>query len=85
MSLQSLSHPCQETAPASPHFPQCCPQVQWVADGAMPPILTLPGRKALFLNLRRKKARKKVPAMRTRDSSAVLGSGTAGLTVGCTL
>lgn len=45
------------------------------------PILTLPGRKALFLNWRRKKARKKVPAMRTRDSSAVLGSGTLGWTV----
>lgn len=38
----------------------------------------MPGRKELFLNLRRKKARKKVPAMRTRDSRAVLGSGTPG-------
>lgn len=46
---------------------------------------TLPGRKELFLNWRRKKARKKVPAMSTRDSSAVLGSGTPGSTSACTL
>lgn len=51
----------------------------------MSPALTLPGRKELFLNLRRKKARKKVPAMRTRDSSAVLGSGSPGWTLSETL
>lgn len=51
----------------------------------MSPALTLPGRKELFLNLRRKKARKKVPAMRTRDSSAVLGSGSPGWTSSETL
>ena len=36
-------------------------------------LLTLPGKNALFLNWRRKKAMKNVPAMRTRESSAVLG------------
>lgn len=45
----------------------------------MSPTLTLPGRKELFLNWRRKKARKKVPAMRTRDSRAVLGFGPPGV------
>lgn len=34
---------------------------------------TLPPRKRLFLNLRRKKAMRKVPSMRMRDSRAVLG------------
>lgn len=34
---------------------------------------TRPGKNRLFLNLRRKKAMKKVPAMRTSDSRAVLG------------
>lgn len=78
-------HPCQETAPVSPCSPSAAPGPHGVAGGAVPPVLTLPGRKALFLNLRRKKARKKVPAMRTRDSSAVLGCGSLGWTVGCTL
>lgn len=34
---------------------------------------TRPGKNRLFLNLRRKKAMKKVPAMSTSDSRAVLG------------
>lgn len=34
---------------------------------------TRPGKNRLFLNLRRKKAMKKVPAMSTRDRRAVLG------------
>lgn len=33
----------------------------------------MPPRKRLFLNLRRKKAMRKVPSMRMRDSKAVLG------------
>lgn len=43
----------------------CCPQ-------ASSPH-TRPGKNRLFLNLRRKKAMKKVPAMSTSDSRAVLG------------
>lgn len=35
--------------------------------------LTLPPKKRLFLNLRIKKAMKKVPSMRMRESRAVLG------------
>lgn len=36
-------------------------------------LLTFPPRKRLFLNLRIKKAMKKVPSMRMRESRAVLG------------
>lgn len=45
---------------------------------------TLPPRKRLFLNLRRKKAMRKVPSMRMRDSRAVLGwfLGPGGPSVG---
>lgn len=45
---------------------------------------TLPPRKRLFLNLRRKKAMRKVPSMRMRDSRAVLGwfRGPGGPSVG---
>lgn len=36
-------------------------------------LLTFPPKKRLFLNLRIKKAMKKVPSMRMRESRAVLG------------
>ena len=36
-------------------------------------VLTLPGKKELYLNLRSIMARKKVPAMSTRERRAVLG------------
>ena len=44
----------------------------------------MPPRKRLFLNLRRKKAMRKVPSMRMRDSRAVLGwfLGPGGPSVG---
>lgn len=37
------------------------------------PLLTFPPKKRLFLNLRIKKAMKKVPSMRMRERRAVLG------------
>lgn len=89
MSLHGLSQTlwgnCTCQAPIS-HPPGADPRSSGVGDTPLtPPLLTVPGRKALFLNLRRKKARKKVPAMRTRDSNAVLGSGTLGSTTAFTL
>lgn len=38
-------------------------------------VLTLPGKYELFLNLRSTMAKKKVPAMSTRERRAVLGKG----------
>lgn len=50
------------------------PRAPRSARAAVPPApRTRPGKNRLFLNLRRKKAMKKVPAMSTSDSSAVLG------------
>lgn len=54
----TVSHPLLPPAPSFP--PASSPH-------------TRPGKNRLFLNLRRKKAMKKVPAMSTRDSRAVLG------------
>lgn len=54
--------------PSQPPFPPPVPT-------SLPPARphTRPGKNRLFLNLRRKKAMKKVPAMSTSDSRAVLG------------
>lgn len=59
----SLAHP----SPMAPTQAHPSP----AATGPSP--RTRPGKKRLFLNLRRKKAMKKVPAMSTSESSAVLG------------
>lgn len=61
--------------PPAPHSPSCpnypplpIPSSLWPASPR-----TRPGKNRLFLNFRKKKAMKKVPAMSTNDSRAVLG------------
>lgn len=53
------------------HIPKLSPSCPRLLQSASPH--TRPGKKRLFLNLRRKKAMKKVPAISTSDSKAVLG------------
>lgn len=65
--------PCSEASypmqlPHTSKLTPSCPQRLQSAS-----LHTRPGKKRLFLNLRRKKAMKKVPAISTSDSKAVLG------------
>lgn len=65
--------PCSEASylmqlPHTSKLSPSCPQLLQSVS-----LHTRPGKNRLFLNLRRKKAMKKVPAISTSDSKAVLG------------